>query len=96
MGFRALAKFCLNSIWGKFGHFLNLKQSQLFHKTEVDVFSKVLSDPTKEVQNFHIVANDTNQVERAYKKDCQPEDNETNKGNNSSVKESFLTKLIRY
>ena len=41
-------------------------------------FFGVLSDPTKEVQKFHIVANDTIQVECIYKKDCQPEDNNTN------------------
>ena len=75
---RALAKLCLNSFWGKFGQRLNLKQSQFFHETEVDAFFRVLSDPTKDVQDFHIVANDTIQVEWTYKKDCQPEDNKTN------------------
>ncbi|MCG8048774.1 MAG: DNA polymerase [Candidatus Thiodiazotropha taylori] len=77
-GLRALAKLCLNSFWGKFGQRLNLKQSAFFHETEVDAFFRVLSDPTKDVQNFHIVANDTMQVEWVYKKDCQPEDNKTN------------------
>ena len=77
-GMRALAKLCLNSFWGKFGQRLNLKQSQFFHETEVDAFFRVLSDPTKDVQDFHIVANDTIQVEWTYKKDCQPEDNKTN------------------
>ena len=64
---QALAKLCLNSFWGKF-----------FHEMEVDAFFRVLSNPTKDVQNFHIVANDTIQVEWTYKKDCQPEDNKTN------------------
>ena len=41
----------------------------------MDSFFGVLSDPIKEVQNFHIVVNDTIQVEWIYKKDCQPEDN---------------------
>ena len=77
-GLRALAKLCLNSFWGKFGQRLNLKQSQFYHETEADAFFRVLSDPTKEVQDFHIVANDTIQVEWIYKKDCQPEDNKTN------------------
>ena len=77
-GMRALAKLCLNSFWGKFGQRLNLKQSQFFHETEVDAFFRVLSDPTKDFQDFHIVANDTIQVEWTYKKDCQPEDNKTN------------------
>ena len=77
-GLRALAKLCLNSFWGKFGQRFNLKQSQFYHETEADAFFRVLSDPTKEVQDFHIVANDTIQVEWIYKKDCQPEDNKTN------------------
>ena len=77
-GLRALAKLCLNSFLGKFGQRLNLKQSQFYHEKEADAFFRVLSDPTKEVQNFHIVANDTIQVEWIYKKDCQPEDNKTN------------------
>ena len=77
-GLRALAKLCLNSFWGKFGQRLNLKQSLFFHETEVNAFFRVLSEPNKEVQNFHIVANDTIQVEWIYKKDCQPEDNKTN------------------
>ena len=77
-GMRALAKLCLKSFWGKFGQRLNLKQSQFFHETEVDAFFQVLSDPSKDVQNFHIEANDTIQVEWTYKKDCQPEDNKMN------------------
>ena len=60
---RALAKLCLNSFLGKFGQRLNLKQSLFFHETEVDAFFRVLADPTKEVQNFHIVANNTIQLE---------------------------------
>ena len=75
-GLRALAKRCLYSFWGMFGQRLNLKQSQFYHETEA--FFRVLSDPTKEVQNFHIVANDTIQEEWIYKKVCQPEDNKTN------------------
>ena len=44
----------------------------------MDDFFRVLSDPTKDVQNFHIGANNTIQVEWTYKKDCQPEENKTN------------------
>jgi len=46
-GLRALAKLCLNSFWGKFGHRLNMRQTQLFHETESDKFFQVLSDRTK-------------------------------------------------
>ena len=62
-GLRALAKLCLNSFWGKVdGQQLNRKQSQFYHEMEADAFFRVLSNPIKEVQNFHIVANDTIQV----------------------------------
>ena len=63
-GLRAFAKLCLNCFWGKFdGQRLNQKQSQFYHETEADAFFRVLSNPIKEVQNFHIVAKDTIQVE---------------------------------
>ena len=51
----ALAKLCLNSFWGKFRQRLNLKQSQFFHETEVDAFFRVLSNSTKDVQNFTLL-----------------------------------------
>ena len=55
-----------------------MKQSRFFHETEVDAFFLVVTNLTKEVQNFHIVAKDTIQLECTYKQDCQPEDNKTN------------------
>ena len=77
-GLRALSKLILNSFWGRLGMRLNMRQTEFFHESEVDAFFQVLSDPTKDVQNFHIVADDTIQLEWIYKKDCQPEDNKTN------------------
>ena len=50
---RALTKLCLNSFWGKFSQSLNPKQSKFFHKTEFDAFFRVVSNLTKDVQNFH-------------------------------------------
>ncbi len=77
-GLRALAKLCLNSFWGKFGQRLNMRQTNFYNELEVDEFFQTIADQTKEVQNFHIVADDTIQVEWTYKKDCTPEDNKTN------------------
>ena len=56
LGLRALAWLHLNSFWGKFSQLLNLKQSEFFHESKVDVFFRVLSYHAKEVENFYIVA----------------------------------------
>ncbi|XP_052814068.1 uncharacterized protein LOC128241135 [Mya arenaria] len=77
-GLRALAKLCLNSFWGKFGQRLNMRQTQFFHQSEVDKFFQIFTDPMKQPQNFHIVAEDTLQMEWTYKNDCLPVDNKTN------------------
>ncbi|XP_052760046.1 uncharacterized protein LOC128202914 [Mya arenaria] len=77
-GLRALAKLCLNSFWGKFGQCLNMRQTVFFHQSEVDKFFQIFTDPMKQPQNFHIVAEDTLQMEWTYKKDSLPEDNKTN------------------
>ncbi len=77
-GLRLWPNLCLNSFWGKFGQRLNMRQTKFFHETEVDEFFQTLSDQTKDVLNFHIVSDDTIQIEWTYKKDCLPEDNKTN------------------
>ena len=77
-GLRVLAKLCLNSFWGKFGQRLNMRQTEFFHESEVDKFFQTLSNPTKEVTNFHIISDDMIQMEWNYKKDCLPGDNKTN------------------
>ncbi|CAC5359404.1 unnamed protein product [Mytilus coruscus] len=63
-GLRSLAKLCLNSFWGKFGQWLFLKRHSFFHESEADkFFQKLVSDPTKVVENFQIVSNDAIQLE---------------------------------
>ena len=62
-GLRCLAKLCLNSFWGKFGQRLGLKQSQFIHESEAEAFFKLLSDPTKEMHDFYIIARDIIQLE---------------------------------
>jgi hypothetical protein len=77
-GLRALAKLCLNSFWGKFGQRLNMRQTAMFHETEVNQFFQLFSDSMKQPHNFHIISDDMIQIEWIYKKDSQPEDNKTN------------------
>lgn len=62
-GLRCLAKLCLNSFWGKFGQRLSMRQSNFFHDSETDKFFTTLTDVTKIVNNFHIVSEDTIQLE---------------------------------
>ena len=49
-GMRAIAKLCLNSLWGKFGQRNNMRQTKFV--TEVAGFCKILLDDMLEVQNL--------------------------------------------
>ncbi|CAG2228133.1 unnamed protein product [Mytilus edulis] len=77
-GLRSLAKLCLNSFWGKFGQRLFLKKHSFFHESEADKFFQIISDPTKVVENFHIVSNDTIQLEWTQNSKFPPVDAKTN------------------
>ena len=77
-GLRALAKLCLNSFWDRFGQRLNMRQTEVFHEIEANLFFQLFTDPMKQPLNFHILTNDMIQLEWIYKQDCQPEDNKTN------------------
>ena len=77
-GLRALAKLCLNSFWGKFDQRLNMRQTEVFHEIEANLFFQLFTDQMKQPLNFHMLTNDMIQLEWIYKQDCQPEDNKTN------------------
>ena len=77
-GLRALAKLCLNSFWGKFGQRLNMRQTEVFHKIEANLFFQLFTNLMKQPLNFHILTNDMIQLDWIYKQDCQLEDNKTN------------------
>jgi G:T-mismatch repair DNA endonuclease (very short patch repair protein) len=75
-GLRSVAKLCLNSFWGKWGQRMNLKQSGYIY--EVDEFYQYVTDPTKEIIDFHIINEDTIQVEWEHKDEFIPDDTRTN------------------
>ncbi len=77
-GLRALAKLCLNSFWGKFGQRLNLGQCEMFAETELDSFYKTLTDPSKNVKDFHIIDDRNIQLQWEYQSAFVPEDMKTN------------------
>ena len=59
---RSIAKLLLNSFWGKFGQRHNMSQTSFFHDREADRFFQLLSDPAKDVKNFHIASSEVIQV----------------------------------
>ncbi|XP_041361864.1 uncharacterized protein LOC121377831 [Gigantopelta aegis] len=77
-GLRSLAKLCLNSFWGKFGQRLNMKQSSFIHQNNAETFFKMLTDPTKEIVNFHILTDNILQLEYQHKSSFVPEDKKVN------------------
>ena len=77
-GLRSLAKICLNSFWGKFGQRLNMKQSTFIYEHEIDKFFQHLTDPKKDVRDFHIVSDDILQLEYLADSQFLPADFKTN------------------
>ena len=77
-GLRSLAKLCLNSFWGKFGENLAKTQTSFFYDNEAEKFMQMVTNPEKEVYNFHIIADDIIQVEWKEEKESQDEDLKTN------------------
>ncbi|XP_063446821.1 uncharacterized protein LOC134726353 [Mytilus trossulus] len=77
-GLRSLAKICLNSFWGKFGQRLNMKQTTFFTENEADKFFQLLSDPKKDVRDFHIINKNTVQTEHFDYPSFIPIDYKTN------------------
>ena len=61
-GMRAIAKLCLNSLWGKFGQRNNMRQAKFV--TEVSEFYRILLDDTLEVQNLNFINEEM--VEMSY------------------------------
>ena len=62
-GLRAIAKLCLNSLWGKFGQRLNLPKTEII--TEKKKFHSLLLDERYEGHRFHYI--DENRMEMTYK-----------------------------
>lgn len=77
-GLRSLAKLCLNSFWGKFGQRIILRRHSLFHESEADQFFQSLSDPTKTVEDFHIISDEIIQLEWKQNSKFPPLDVKTN------------------
>lgn len=62
-GLRSFAKLCLNSFWRKFVQRRGLKHSCFIHEFEADLFFQMLSDPKREVHDFHILTPEIRQLE---------------------------------
>ena len=66
------------SFWGKYGQRPNLQQSTFIHDTEIEEFYRLLSDPSIDVQNFHIISKDIVQMEWLYQSEFIPDNMNTN------------------
>jgi len=67
-GLRALAKLCLNSLWGKFGMRLNMAKNEIVD--DVKKFNEIMFNDEKYIdQDFNFIDNgpDDNRVELKYK-----------------------------
>ena len=69
-GLRSLAKLCLNSYWGRLAMDDNLTQSK-FISQESELI-QMITDPTIEVQNFHILNENTALVEYKHAREWIP------------------------
>ena len=63
-GMRSLAKLCLNSFWGKFGQRDRVGQSTYLRSEEE--LLKFITDPSKQMDDFHILNDSTALVEWKY------------------------------
>ena len=61
-GLRAIAKLCLNSLWGKFGQRLNLGETKIIDR--VDEFEKIVTNP--EYENINWIELGNNKMEISY------------------------------
>ena len=77
-GLRSLAKLCLNSFWGKLGQKLVMKQTEFLHDTQADLFFQRVSDPTRKLEDFHIINEHLIELEYTHTNEFIPENFQTN------------------
>lgn len=75
-GLRSLSKLALNSFYGKFGQRTNMKKTKFI--TDIGVLFNYLTDPTKEVTDFHIMSEDIIELEFQHAQDFEPVSLNTN------------------
>lgn len=75
-GMRCLAKLKLNNLWGKFAERLDLGTTAFIYSE--DAFVKAISDPTRNINNFHIINDTTVLIESTPKKAYIPASNTAN------------------
>ena len=69
-GLRSLSKLALNSFYGKFGQRTNMKKTKFV--TDVGLLYNLLTDPSKEVTDFHIMNEDIVEIEYKTTEDFEP------------------------
>ena len=72
-GIRKINKQVANSLWGKFGEVVDRKKKKHVLVNNAEEFYCYLTDPTLEVEDFHVLAPETCQVEFRHKHASLPE-----------------------
>ena len=75
-GLRSLSKLMLNSFWGKFGQRDNFTQTTITRSPQE--FYKTFFDGNKEISNFHILNEDTAQIDWNYTNEALGTSSSTN------------------
>ena len=75
-GLRAIAKLCLNSLWGKFGQRLNMPKTEII--SEKKKFHEIMLNDNYERQNFHFIDDERVEVTYKEKEDCIEKNYNTN------------------
>lgn len=75
---RSLSKLMLNNFWGKLGQRPNFTHSDMFTDNEPEKFCRLISDPSKELVDFHILNDNVIHVQWKYKAGFVPMNNRTN------------------
>ena len=64
-GLRAIAKLCLNSLWGKFGQRINMPKTEIIGVDKKSKYQEIMFNKTKyKNQDFHMI--DENRMEIVY------------------------------
>ena len=77
-GLRSLSKLALNSFWGKWAQRLDFKHNAIINASQPEKFFNLITDPTKELCDFHVLANDVIHLTWSHKGEFSPVDNKTN------------------
>ena len=75
---RSIAKLAANSQWGKYAEATGKTQTSFIHDSNIDEFYRLLTDPSVDIRDFHILTDDMVQMEWVHQPDFVPDNLHTN------------------